>query len=840
MGKITGAESINYGGSSILTHKRWFGKKLLLASAAATLPWLAGTANAASEETVQSQSEVDEADGNKDSNVIIVTARKRGENLATVPLAITAFSQESLDKMGAASLADATLYSAGVQFQDQAAAVPGRYNSAVRFRGMDTGLFQPSQQIGTVFVDGIYVSGGVQSLGFNDVERVEIVRGPQSALFGRNTFGGAVNFITRTPGNDLRGDLSMELATYGTYDGSLSVEGPIIEDNLFFRVSGRAYGTGGQYTSIADGGKLGRERSTSLSATLYMTPSENFSAKARFSYTADDDGPPDGLMLGGPNSARGNGPDIFNCFSSGALTPGTRTLNGNPVPLRDFVCGQVPVFDADLLARSNTTLDPGLLQLLELTAVNSPTNIPTQNSVGLKRDIIRGSLQLNYEFGSGITISSSSGYNRIRANWIRDSDSIQFSNAWQRDPQLHEDFTQEFRIASDDSQRFTWLLGGTYFTSDFVTSGTGGKVAIDPNGELDRPLRGPLGFSDPFSLETARTIAVFGAVGFEFTDQFSIDLEGRWQRDKVGLETLTGNFQVKSSTFLPRAIATFKPTDSTTLYATFSKGNLPGFFNAALAARTQFEFDQIAAECGCGIELPEEKLTNYELGWKQSLFNGDLFFAISAYYMEWKNQKSRRAVPYDRNPDPLIDDPFSVVVVSPAGRSFLKGFELEGSFNLTENLSGVFNVNLADSEYKSYNCNVLLITTGNQDCSGRSSPRYPKWSGAFSMTYSAPLSGDLDWFIRPDIAYQGKSFTDESNLAYINDYWIANLRLGVEKENLRVEAFVKNLFKDNNYRAGASRNDFSAQNLIAGLADQAIFLTPPEKRTVGVKAVLGF
>jgi outer membrane receptor protein involved in Fe transport len=256
---------------------------------------------------------------------------------------------------------------------------------------MDTNLFQPSQQIGTVFVDGIYVSGGVQGLGFNDVERVEIVRGPQSSLFGRNTFGGAVNYITRTPGNDFRGDLSMELAEYGTYDGSVSIEGPIVEDGLFFRVGVRAFGTDGQYTSIADGGKLGREETMSISGTLYATPGDNFTAKARFYYSEDNDGAPDGLMLGGPLSARGNGPDIFNCFSSGQLTPGTRILNGNAVPLRDFVCGQVPVFDADDIARSNTTLDPGLLGLLQLSASNAPTGIPTQNSVGLRRDIFRTS-----------------------------------------------------------------------------------------------------------------------------------------------------------------------------------------------------------------------------------------------------------------------------------------------------------------------------------------------------------------------------------------------------------------------------------------------------------------
>lgn len=103
-----------------------------------------------------------------------------------------------------------------------------------------------------------------------------------------------------------------------------------------------------------------------------------------------------------------------------------------------------------------------------------------------------------------------------------------------------------------------------------------------------------------------------------------------------------------------------------------------------------------------------------------------------------------------------------------------------------------------------------------------------------------PLNDTFDWFIRPDMSYQGKTYTDESNLAWINDYWLVNMRTGIEKNGLRIEAFVRNLFDDDNYRAAASRNDFSAQNLIAGLADQAIFITPPEKRTFGMKAVMEF
>lgn len=180
---------------------------------------------------------------------IVVTARKRDESLMDVPLAIASFDASSLDKMGAGSLEDLTLFAAGVQFQNQAVAIPGRYNSATRFRGMSTNLSQPSQQIGTVFVDGVWVSGSVFGLGFDDVERVEIIRGPQSALFGRSTFGGAINYVTRTPTPEYKGRLSAEVGDYGTYDVSVSHEGAVTGDNFLYRVSARGFGTDGQYTA---------------------------------------------------------------------------------------------------------------------------------------------------------------------------------------------------------------------------------------------------------------------------------------------------------------------------------------------------------------------------------------------------------------------------------------------------------------------------------------------------------------------------------------------------------------------------------------------------------------
>ena len=763
---------------------------------------------------------------------LTVTARKKDESLIDTPLALAVFGADEIDRMGAGSLEDLTMMSPGVQFQNQAVAIPGRYNSAVRFRGMATNLSQPSQQIGTVFLDGIWVSGSVFGLGFDDVERVEIIRGPQSAIFGRSTFGGAVNYITRTPGNEYAGRITGEIAEFGSYDMSISHEGPILEDELFYRVSIRGFGTDGQYNSATDGGDLGREETQSFAGTLFWQPNDDLNFKLRGYISEDDDGPPDGTMLGGPLSRRGNGPDIYNCFATGGLDPMTAN--------RDFVCGEIPQPDLGQLIATNTNLDPGLASLLELTAPNAPSesDIPRQEGVGLERDTIRVSLQVNYTLENEWTITSNTGYNEIRADWIRDSDSTGFSNAWQRDPQVHEDFTQELRLASNPENRLSWLVGLNYFMSEYLTSGSGGAVAVDPNGDLDPPLAGPLGFSDPFAQEEGDALGIFGAVSYRLTDQVTLDLEGRFQSDEVKLITATETFKETYDTFLPRAIVRYQPSDTTTLYASFAQGNIPGLFNVGLSGRSQFELDQITAECGCGIAVDEETLDSIELGWKQELLDGRLFLSTAVYYMEWEDQKNLQNVAF------IQDDmtPFAVNVIGSVGKTELTGIELEGQFDATDNLSGLFTINYAESDYKRFNCAVGLIVKGDQNCAGNQSPRYPEWSASLSATYSRQFGsgGAWTWYVRPDITYQDKQFNDETNLNYIADYTLVNLRGGFEKENLRLEVFVRNLFDDDSWRSGATRNDFSGQNLIANIQNQAIFLTPPDQQTFGVKAVVEF
>ena len=118
---------------------------------------------------------------------VVVTARKREESLQDIPIAISAISADRMERQGITRLEELTLQVPGVQFHPLGLSIPGRVNSSIRFRGMDVNSQVPTFQLGTLFVDGLYVLGGTSSIPLDDVERVEVVKGPQSAYFGRNT-----------------------------------------------------------------------------------------------------------------------------------------------------------------------------------------------------------------------------------------------------------------------------------------------------------------------------------------------------------------------------------------------------------------------------------------------------------------------------------------------------------------------------------------------------------------------------------------------------------------------------------------------------------------------------
>lgn len=792
------------------------------------------------------------AENPEEEGTIIVTARRRDESLADAPIALSVVGSEQIEKLNLTTLEDVTNRTPGVQFTSQSTIVPGRVATSIRFRGMDSNSSTPSQQVGTLFLDGIYVSTGVSSVDLGSLERIEVIKGPQSATFGRSTFGGAINYVTKTPSFTPRGRVSASLAEYGTYDFSLSHEGPLT-DSVAYRVSVRGFGTDGQYRSAADGGELGKEKTTQIGLTLYAEPNDNVRIKLNGYYGEDRDGQNSGTFIGTALSNRGDGPALANCNALDPSRVGQAT---------DYFCGNVnDIVDAagfswDELVNANTVVTPALRDILaadNLAGLGRVQGVPSRTSLGLSRDSLRlgGSLEWDLS-GSGIldnsTISVLTGFNEVGYNLVQDMDQIAIANWLLVEEKYDRDFSAEMRWSSDPNRRLRASLGVSYLDILHERGGGGGAFIYDYLGELGVPT--PFGtpsadnplviyFNGP-AQETGETLGIFGYLGFDITDTFTLDFEGRYQSDKVGQDDGTNGFDDTFNNFLPRVTLSFDPTPDTTLWATWSKGNLPGFFNSAIPGLDESELADVRAAVGdVGIFNDEEKLTNYEIGWRQSVGNA-LNFSLVGYYMEWTNQKTRAGIPVtDNNGTPSI-----LTLQISAGDSELWGVEFETDWRAGSNLSGTFALNYAGAKYTDFTCSFSPFVVGNVSgrapCTGNRPAKFPEWSGSASVAWDAALNADWDYFIIGDANYSGKAFNEEANFSWIGDTTIANLRAGVQSENLKLEAFVTNLF-DNDDLVSASRvSDFSTSNIFGFSNNMGLVVTPPRKRTIGMRAVFDF
>ncbi|HSN72832.1 MAG TPA: TonB-dependent receptor plug domain-containing protein [Steroidobacteraceae bacterium] len=473
---------------------------------------------------------------------IVVTARKREESLQEVPIAVTAFSEQKLEAIGMRSLEDIALRTPGLQFSEQAGQIAGRFNCSIRFRGMNVNSEQAVYQLGALFIDGIYVASGCSSIAAEDLARVEVVKGPQAVYFGRNTFGGAVNYVTKDPGNEWGSRVTATFAEDDDYEYTASVEGPIVSDKAAIRLSGRYYDRGGIFTSNF-GDPLGEQKTRSVAAKIVLTPTDAFTVRIRGFYGEDRDGP----------SAGG--------FISGNLNDTcTGTTGPNGEPRARYICGELPGINSAVTTNNgslisyNTSLDPNAFaadDYLRTQLLENGANDPAIDAAigldyfGLKRNTTYVGATADYEFSNGWVLSGVAGYNEMRANWLRDFDFTDDESWWSTDPQNLEDTTLEIRLTSDQDGPISWVVGAAWYEMEYTQSGNGGTavtafpicVGAPPGtcvGAPPQPPSGtfltyiPLTFNNSLvnNVDQEYT-AFFGGITWRMTDQWSLSVEGR-------------------------------------------------------------------------------------------------------------------------------------------------------------------------------------------------------------------------------------------------------------------------------------------------------------------------
>ncbi len=264
---------------------------------------------------------------------VIVTARRAEENLQKVPLSITAIGAKDIEAAGITSPEDIAALTPGFSYRTN-----GRAGALPVMRGMSNILGAANVSF---FIDGVVASGSIAGYNLDNVERIEVIRGPQSALFGRNTFAGAVNYVTRKPTDVFKGNVKLTVGEFNNQDFSGWASGPIVEGKLRFEVNGRYMNKDGQYTNLVSGKKdIGGVQTKSIGATMDWAPSDWFEATLRTNYSVDRDELPAQVAIGGPGTGL-SGAQVLNCYLPLA---GTRR--------RGYFCGTLPTLN---FLSANTT-----------------------------------------------------------------------------------------------------------------------------------------------------------------------------------------------------------------------------------------------------------------------------------------------------------------------------------------------------------------------------------------------------------------------------------------------------------------------------------------------------
>jgi iron complex outermembrane recepter protein len=505
------------------------------------------------------------AQENEEFGDIVVTARRREENLQDVPDSITAFSATAIADRRLERIDDFLAVTSNVRINnDQDTAT-----NNISIRGLGANR---NQAAAVAFsVDGVVLpDSDAFTIDLTDVERVEVLKGPQGALYGRGAIAGAINITTRRPTNEWQGEVR---GSYGTGDAWRlfgAVGGPLVEDVLLARVSLSHRETDGTIVNQFDGRGIDRNRQTRATARFILMPAPGLELDFRGAYT-DETG----------------GSTWFSRF--------------------------------DVLGQTGGEITQGIASIF-----------PSQDTRSLtERQIVDLSLLVNYDAGFG-TFTSITAYNDVDVFFMQDLDISPFPmvpNAQQS--RVTRAFSQELRLTSPAGRRFRYILGAYYQHSrrDIDTAAVldlclFGNCFTGPGGSF--VSGGTLGLPLADNRITFNQYAVFGQFNFDITDNVELTAALRYDSNRGRINDFFSSFRTAAafSALQPKLSVAWRPSDQWMLYATYSQGFKSGNFNPAAAGPA---FPRV---------LGEETSRNYELGFKSTLLDRRLIFNAAAFYTE--------------------------------------------------------------------------------------------------------------------------------------------------------------------------------------------------------------
>lgn len=614
---------------------------------------------------------------------LIVTAQKREEGIQNIPMGVTAATGDMLEERGFQDPRDL------VNITPNMVAWTTRGETSIAIRGVGLNVLGASPAV-AMHIDGVYQPrASMADLAQIDVERVEVLRGPQGTLYGRNANGGVVNYITRTGGDEFGGYLRGSYGNYDEYRVTGAVDVPV-SDRLRARVSGSVWERGEGFVENVIPGQQDLDKGSSMFARVNLNADFTDNLTGQLSATfAESDGP-------------------INFFQSElpVITP----------------------FSQPLLS------DPGLNIPQEpyKTAANDPHSAD--------REYTSLSATFDWHLNDALSIKSITAYQRFDDFYQNDGDATNFSIApLERQSNLSKTFTQELNL-NFEIGRISGVVGGFYMSDDLegdlTFRFTNGIFPFAPGG----------GVSNSWPEYKTDVLAFFGDVTFDVTDRLNLFVGARWSEDEQEVTqfnqdlsfllppgnggdviTCDDTSDFNSSSFTPRAGFQFDVSETSNIYASYSKG---------------FKIGGLNYRTGCNDTYDSETLNSYEIGTKNSLLDGRLILNATAFYYDYE----------DLQVEQLLGFAF---FFANAPEAEVLGVELESIFQPSAQLSINANISFQNSEFTEFsNLDAINQAAGLQDLSGNPIPNAPEVTANIGASYvSDPviLGGSLTF--RGDVNY---------------------------------------------------------------------------------------
>lgn len=710
---------------------------------------------------------------------IVVTARKREQNLQEVSISITAFTSKRIQEMNLLNAQDISWMTPGLY----ASGSVGNLNPMYTLRGIGLNDFFTNNNP-TV---GLYLDEVVQPfspmMGFQmfDLERVEVLKGPQGTLYGRNTTGGAINFISRRPGEELNGYLRAGYGEFDRVEAEGAIGGPIAENlggRLAFLTTQQS---DGWMRNTVTGKKVGEIDQVAVRGILQWQPADNFGIEFIGRYAEDNS---DTYLREHVGFAEAP----FSTSSCASAIAGRRD-EGNCVSFLGF-------FDPnadDRYTHSNSSI----------------------HGNDIDADALGLTLKMDWNIGD-MTLTSVTGYSEFDRVYSEDADGTPFAMI---DVVSYNDgttFSQELRLSGIMS-RIEWVLGG-FFSDD--------EMSFYFLQDLRQHLF--LSVVDTDWKQESSSIALFGHVNFALANRLSLvgGLRYTYEDKKIRYDasdldpfgttqflppTVSGyRDRISNNEVSGQAGLDFQVTDDILTYFTFNRGFKTGGYKGAIA------FSQAEVE-----PFTQETVHAYEAGIKSTWANGKVRFNAAAYFSDWEDFQAfvneiRSGVP--------------VIVLTNAGDAEIYGIEADLLLHPTDGLDIQATINWMDTEITKYN-----TIPGTADATGNNLANAPDlmFNGLFRYEFPLANSG-FNAYISSDLIYRDRVYYSLANRGQASQgsNWLWNGRVGVISQDGTWEASVwgKNL-TDEAYVKQSYDNTggiFPSQNFIG------------EPRTYGVSVQYNF